>query len=80
MGGIDLVDLNFQPFLMQQGDILLLTTDGLYHALSLEQISSILNKTQNLSCVADALMCAVKECTTSLDNTTFAIIKYLNEE
>jgi len=76
MGGIDLVDLNFQPFLMENNDLLLLTTDGLYNALSLEQIGDILGSTDALSNVADLLIEAVKKCETSLDNTTFALIKY----
>ena len=76
MGGIDLIDMNFRPFLMKQGDILLLTTDGLYKTLSSDDIFRIIISADNIDEAADDLISKVETCEGALDNTTLAIIKY----
>lgn len=80
MGGIDIVDVNTQPFKLRSGDRLLLTTDGLYKSIGDERIAEILNSNENISLAADRLMEAVKSCEGSIDNTTFAIIDHRMEE
>ena len=80
MGGLDLVNLNFQPFMLEAEDILFLTTDGLYKALTPEQIIAVTESAPSLKAAADRLIEAVKTCQPPLDNTTFAMIKLINEE
>ena len=74
MGGIDIVDVNTEPFRLTPDDRLLLATDGLYKSLGDASINEIMNRYSDTSAAADALMSAVKSCDGHLDNTTFAVI------
>ena len=81
MGGIDLIDMNFQPFEIKHNDILLLTTDGLYKILTSEDIlRTITTNKGNIVNTADELIDRVRSCGGELDNTTLAIIQYNSME
>lgn len=77
VGGLELIDVNSQPFILYSEDIVLLTTDGLCKALEEETIHRIISTFRNVTEAAEVLMKRVQKETRgqSLDNTTFAIIK-----
>lgn len=77
VGGLPVYDLTNTPFLLREGDILLLTTDGLYKAIPQELIQHILRSADSLTKKADDLMAqiSVLKKTVILDNTTYALIK-----
>ncbi len=75
------IDNNEQPFPLQHGDIILLCSDGLYKTLSNEEIRTvILNNRNNTVATAEALTQTVTDKKKKgQDNTTVAVIKYLNQ-
>lgn len=77
VGGLELVDINSEPFMLYPDDKVLLTTDGLYKALSNEKILKIISNFSNIKEATDALIKKAQRTTkgSSLDNTTIAIIK-----
>lgn len=77
VGGLPVFDLTNAPLELMEGDILLLTTDGLYKALPKSLVSHILGNNGTLEAMADKLMTQVKVLgqTLALDNTTFALIR-----
>lgn len=77
VGGLSVYDLATVPLDLMEGDILLLTTDGLYKAIPKELIQHILMKEDSLSVKADNLMrqITVLKNSVALDNTTYALIK-----
>ncbi len=78
MGGIDIVDVNFEPFMLEDGDRLLLVTDGLYKPLTHETICSLASSGTARE-AADALINAVRSLDIERDNTTLAIIDLTEE-
>ncbi len=74
MGGIDIVDVSMNPILLQNGDKLLLTTDGLYKPLAESKMCDIILSADTPQQGADALLSAVRHCEGSLDNTTFTLV------
>ena len=80
VGGLSVYDLTNVPFELREGDILLLTSDGLYKAIPEELIKYVLNGNNSLAAKADMLISqiAVLKNSVVLDNTTFALIK-INE-
>lgn len=79
MGGIEVMDINNEPFKLMPSDTILLTTDGLYKALSDEEIKQCLQ----IADVEDALDTLVSKASDiayrSQDNTTCVIIRYDGE-
>lgn len=77
VGGLPVFDLTNTPLDVMEGDILLLTTDGLYKAIPQELIRHILRGREPISVKADKLMrqIAVLKDSVVLDNTTFALIR-----
>jgi len=76
MGGIQIMDINKQPFRLIKGDTVLLTSDGLYKALTNEEIL-ILLKNDNIEISANNLMeKSVEKSMIFQDNTTFIVIRY----
>ena len=77
IGGLPVYDLTNAPLRVMEGDILLLTTDGLYKAIPQELILHILRGGDSLSAKADKLMAQITVLKHSvvLDNTTYALIK-----
>jgi len=80
MNGLDIVDVSLQPLLLEQNDILLLMTDGLYKQIGDEQITEILNRHHQPAQAADCLIAAVMQSEGAIDNTTVAVIGYNTEE
>ena len=80
MNGIDIVDVSMQPLLLEQNDVLLLTTDGLYKKIGDDQIADILRTHTRADVAADCLIHAVRQSEGAADNTTVAVIRYDTEE
>ncbi len=74
MGCIDIVDVSLKPIFLKNGDIIILTTDGLYKPLAERKLCDIIVSGDDPDKIADDLISAVKECGGSLDNTTFTLI------
>lgn len=74
MGGIDIVDVSMKPIRLNNGDRLLLSTDGLYKPLAEKKICDIIYSSADPSAAADHLLSAVKQTHQPLDNTTFTLI------
>ena len=75
MGGIDIADVSMEPLMLEKGDMLLLTSDGLYKSIGDERIAGILYANSGSAAeAADSLMTAVKGFDGAVDNTTFAVI------
>lgn len=78
MGGIEVMDISANPFELQAGDKLLLTTDGLVKALSDERIYKILSDfdAKKTSAVADKLLEeAIGAAPDMRDNISFVLIQ-----
>lgn len=78
-GNITLYDLTQSPFTLQQGDTVLLTTDGLTNAISDEEICSIVSLEKSTVSKAEALLRSVQAegIKRPQDNSTFIIIDVL---
>lgn len=78
MGNISLMDINQNPFLLQDGDIVLLSSDGLYRSLSEEEIRAILKEHEkNMQEAAEALTsAALGEKKSGQDNTSVIAMRY----
>jgi len=77
IGGISVLDLTKEPQRLQKGDILLLTSDGLYKALPKELIQHVLRSRAALTEKADTLISQIRlmKKTVGLDNTTFILVQ-----
>lgn len=76
IGGVELFDICQHPFELAVGDILLLTTDGLYKTLSDNKIKDVLAGVSRLEDAADALISSITEFPKpNQDNTSFITIK-----
>ena len=72
---LNYIDINLQPLVLKNNDIILLTSDGLYKCLTDDMISYFLSK-QNIHLAATKMIEAVKgKNENSIDNTTFVLIK-----
>ncbi len=70
---LELIDMNVHPFLLQQEDIIIIATDGLYKSLNEEQILQCADS--NIKESAEKLIRAVIETVSeSKDNTSFIIM------
>ncbi len=78
MGGIDLIDINKNPFKLVDEDIVLLSSDGLFKTLSDEEILGIIRLYENdLNKAAEALVdSAIGKGREHQDNTSVILIKY----
>ena len=81
VGGLSVYDLTNAPLKLRNGDILLLTTDGLYKAIPQKLIRHILCSGESLETMADKLIAQITVLKQSvvLDNTTFALIRVNTE-
>ena len=79
IGGIDIMDISNNPVPLIGDDVILLTTDGLFKALTNEQIKSIINSNKNVDSAACELLSQAEiNSPQSRDNITFVLIKMLN--
>lgn len=77
IGNVSLLDVNMDPFQLQSGDIILLTSDGMTKVLSEEQIMDILSDNSSVEDRAKKLVeTAVEQNMRSQDNTTVAVLQY----
>ncbi len=77
IGNVSLMDVNQEPFTLEDGDTILLTSDGMTRVLSDEQIKNILRKPSSVQDKAKELVeTAISQNTRSQDNTTVAILEY----
>lgn len=77
IGNVSLLDVNMDPFRLQSGDIILLTSDGMTKVLSEEQIMDILSDNSSVEDRAKKLVeTAVEQNMRSQDNTTVAVLQY----
>lgn len=78
IGNVSLMDVNQQPFLLEDGDIVLLSSDGLYKSLAEEQILKIVRENgQNMQSAAEALTsAALGDKKKGQDNTSVVIMRY----
>lgn len=80
MSGIEIMDISRNPILLVENDMILLSTDGLFKALTDIQIKSIL--TQNITAeeTAEELLAAAEKTAPDIrDNITFVFIKFKGE-
>lgn len=77
VGGLSVFDLTNVPLELMEGDILLLTTDGLYKAIPQELLRHILSSAATVEKMADKLLAQIQvlKKTIALDNTTYVLIK-----
>ena len=79
IGELTKMDINQKAYPLKNGDIILLTSDGLYRSLLEEEILSIVNANRhNMQQAADALTAAVKG-RKKQDNTSVVILHYIME-
>lgn len=77
IGNVSLLDVNMDPFELQSGDIILLTSDGMTKVLLEEQIKDILSDNSSVEDKAKKLVeTAVEQNMRSQDNTTVAVLQY----
>lgn len=78
IGGLELIDMNVQPFEMLPGDTVLLCSDGITKTLGDDQIREIiLSPTSSMEKKAETLvLAAVRGNTRSQDNTSVALVQY----
>ena len=78
MGNISLMDSNTEPFYLEEGDMILLCSDGLYKRLSNDQILDIVLDNQNSTQqIAERLNQVVMQLTQrNQDNTSIILLRY----
>lgn len=78
MGNVSLMDVNRQPFLLEDGDIVLLTSDGLYRSLSQEEILALVKEAkEDMQKAADMLTAAaLGDKKSGQDNTSVVLMRY----
>lgn len=78
MGNVSLMDINRQPFHLEDGDIVLLSSDGLYRSLRENEILDIIRQYQpDVQAVAEKLTAAaLGEKKSGQDNTSVVILQY----
>ncbi len=78
IGGVKLYDISITPLVLKDGDLIIVSTDGFYNAVPMEQIAAMGRKS------TDEIIHAVAEIwegseMSGRDNTTCIIIKYCVE-
>ncbi len=81
MNGLARTDINRQPFLLQDGDIVLLCSDGLYKAMSEQKIYAMIRDNDfDMELAVDRLLDMSQNCAErTQDNTTVILMKYEKE-
>lgn len=82
INGVELIDMNDEAFIMQDGDIILLCSDGLYKSISEDAIVLIVNEFRNNIPLAAKMLTytAVDNRPQGQDNTTVILVKYNNKK
>ena len=81
-GNLPYIDLSPPNMILDDGDMIMLCSDGLYNALSEHQIKAVMMSDQNtIGEMADALIeSVVMRKKKNQDNTTVVVLKYKKEE
>lgn len=79
MGGIEMMDINNAPFKLQSGDMLLLATDGLYKALTQDEIKGCLQNRKVDEAMEILIDMINKKEHKFQDNTTCVIVRCQEE-
>ena len=78
-GNLPMTDINQEPFKLYKGDIIILTSDGLYKYLSENEIKNVISNFSDLNDAVEALDSKVrrgsKKINLQRDNMTMIIIK-----
>lgn len=82
IGGLPLIDTTKLPITLQEEDIILLCSDGLYKSLDIEQIRVIIEESGGNMDIAAERLCreAYRLAIRKQDNTTVIAIRYIGEE
>lgn len=76
MGGVSTMDITSNPLVLAHGDIILLTTDGLFNSIDDNEIKSVITGNADIGSAADILIDkSEKSAPLARDNTTFILIK-----
>lgn len=76
IGGIEVMDISQKPLSLQNGDYVLVTTDGLFKLMSDQEIKETIITGRSVDESADLLIeKSFKKAVKSQDNTTFILIK-----
>ncbi|MCM1160532.1 MAG: protein phosphatase 2C domain-containing protein [Roseburia sp.] len=77
MGNISLMDINQRPFLLEDGDVVVLCSDGLYKSLSEEEIFGLVQiNERNTQKMAEALTeAALEKKKVKQDNTSVIVLR-----
>lgn len=77
MGNISLMDINQRPFLLEDGDVVVLSSDGLYKSLSEEEIFGLVQiNERNTQKMAEALTeAALEKKKVKQDNTSVVVLR-----
>ena len=78
IGGVELADINQEPFSFENGDLIVLCSDGLYRILNDEAIKLIVRScSENIPLAAHMLVnTATENRQNNQDNTTAIVVKY----
>ena len=78
MGDVSLMDVNRQPFLLEDGDIVVLSSDGLYRSLTEEEIlKTVRGHDADMQSAAESLTTAAfRNRKGGQDNTSVAALRY----
>lgn len=81
MGGISTMDISSNPVLLEENDIILITSDGLYKVLDDEKIKIVISEKDDIEDAANQLLLlAEQSAPDTRDNISFILIKYYNKE
>lgn len=78
MGNVSLIDVNRKPFLLEDEDIIILSSDGLYRSLSEEEILRITRKyARDMQiCAQNLTVAALGDKKSGQDNTSVVALRY----
>lgn len=71
------IDINFNPFVLKENDVIVLCSDGLYKALSDQEMSRIINHNTEIELITDEIF--TKAYNNMIDNTTFIVLKMVGD-
>lgn len=76
MGGLELIDVNEIPFILQSGDIILLCTDGMYRNINEEILKGIIRTSSDMEDVAYRIeRLIIDQDLPNQDNYTYVLIQ-----
>lgn len=82
MGSVSLIDVNRKPFLLEDGDIIILSSDGLYRSLSEKEIFELVRRHEKdmQICAQNLTVSALGNRQSGQDNTSVVALRYDGKE